>query len=176
MADQILSLKSAFRPLRGNLAVFSLTDLLGNFCRSMVSPYASLYILALGGDATRIGLVNALAPLAGLIVFPIGGYIADHTSRVKLIVLAQVVASAIGLIYVLAPSWEVLAAASLLQGFMVLQFPASSALIADSLAPGDRGRGIALMNTVSGSLAIFAPYAAGVAIAAYGADLGMRIL
>lgn len=170
------SLRNAFSFMRGNMLVFSATDLLGNFCRRMVFPYASLYILALGGDAPRIGLVNSLGPLAGLVMFPIGGYLADHAGRVKLIALASYLQGAILLMYVLAPRWEAIAVAMLLQGFMVFQFPASSALIADSLSPRDRGKGIATMNTIAGALAIFAPYVAGTAVSVYGANVGMRAL
>ncbi len=170
------STNSVFRFIQGNILVFSVTGLLGNFCRRMVFPYASLYILALGGHARQIGLVNSLAPVAGLIMFPIAGYIADHAGRVKLVALANFLSSAIILMRVLAPSWEALAVAALLQGFLVFQFPASSALIADSLSPRDRGRGIAAMNTISNSLAIFAPYIAGTVIAIYGANMGVRAL
>ena len=80
-------------------------------------------------------------PLAGLVMFPIGGYTADHARRVRLVVLGSCLSAAIVLIYTLAPSWEVLAVAALLQGFVVFQLPARSALIADSLLPEDRGRG-----------------------------------
>ncbi|MFC1976624.1 MFS transporter, partial [Chloroflexota bacterium] len=142
----------------------------------MVFPYASLYILALGGDATSIGFVNSLLPLAGLIMFPLAGYIADHASRVKIIVLAGYLSAAIILMYVLAPSWEVIAVVALLQGFLVFQFPAKSAFIADSLSPEERGQGIATMNTISSALAIFAPYIAGVVIGIYGANTGVRTL
>ena len=41
------SLRGAFGFMYGNIIVFSVTDLLGNFCRAMVFPYVSLYILAL---------------------------------------------------------------------------------------------------------------------------------
>jgi len=34
-----------------------------------VFPYASLFILAMDGDPAQIGLVNALKPLAGLLIF-----------------------------------------------------------------------------------------------------------
>lgn len=170
------SLRSTFSFMAGNILVFSVTDLLGNFARAMVFPYASLYILALGGDARQIGFVNSLAPFAGLIVFPVAGYIADRTSRIKLIVFGNYLSVAIVLMYVLAPSWEVIALATLLQGFAVLQFPARSALIADSLSPRDRGRGIAAMNTISTGLAIFAPYIAGTVIDSYGANMGVRTL
>ncbi|NOZ28471.1 MAG: MFS transporter [Chloroflexi bacterium] len=170
------SLREGSKFLSGNILIFSLVDLLGNFSRGMVFPYVSLYVLALGGDATRIGFVSSLRPLAGLIMFPIAGYIADRANRVRLIVLGSCYSASIVLLYMLAPSWQVVAVAALLQGFAVFLFPARSALIADSLAPGDRGRGIAAMNTISSILAIFAPYIAGVVIEAYGADMGMRIL
>lgn len=170
------SLRDTFKFMHGNILVFSVTALLGNFARAMVFPYASLYILALDGDVTRIGFVNSIKPLAGLIMFPIAGYIADHASRVKLIVLGSYFSAAIILMYVLAPSWQVIAVAALLQGFAVFPFPARSALIADSLPPGDRGRGIASMNIFAGGLAIFAPYIAGVVVDVYGADTGIRIL
>ena len=82
--------RDALRFIRGNNLVFALTDLLGNFARGMVMPYTSLYILALGGDTTQIGLVNSIRPLAGLVMFPVGGYIADHARRVRLVVLRDI--------------------------------------------------------------------------------------
>jgi MFS family permease len=59
---------------------------------------------------------------------------------------------------------------------MVFSFPAYSALIADSLSPEDRGKGIAAMNTISNTLAIVAPTIAGAAIDRFGANMGMRML
>ena len=170
------SLRDAFKFMSGNMVVFSVTGLLGNFARSMVFPYASLYILSLGGNAQTIGLVNFLRPLAGLIIFPIAGYLTDRAGRVKLIVLGNWLSVVFVLMYLLAPSWEVVAAAALLQGLGVLGFPPRSALIADSLAPGARGRGIATMNTISSGLSLFAPYIAGVVVDVYGPNTGVRAL
>ncbi len=167
---------NAKRLMSGNIMVFSITGLLGNFARAMVFPYASLYVLALGGNAKTIGWVNFLRPLAGLIVFPIAGYLTDRTSRIKLIVLGNYLSVAFVLIYVLAFKWQVIAIASLLSGLVVLGFPPRSALIADSLSPEDRGRGMATMNTISSGLAIFAPYIAGVAVELSGPNTGVRAL
>ncbi len=72
-----------FKFMRGNILVLSLTRMLGRFCRGAVFPYASLYILALGGDPTQIGFVNALKPLAGLVMFPIGGFRQPQRSLVR---------------------------------------------------------------------------------------------
>ena len=64
------AIRRSLKLMSGNILVFSITDLLGNFSRRLVFPYMSLYILALGGNAAQIGYVTALAPLAGLVMFP----------------------------------------------------------------------------------------------------------
>jgi len=170
------SIRNFFRFMHGNILVMTVTLVLGMFCRSMVFPYRSLYILALGGEAAQIGFVNSLAPFAGLIMFPLAGYLADRAGRVKLIAVGGYLSGAIILMYILAPNWQVIALAALLQGFMVFQFPPGSALIADSLSPENRGTGVATMNTIAGTLAIFAPYVAGAVISIYGVNMGMRFL
>jgi len=169
-------IRRQFAFMRGNVLVMTGTRVLGMFCRSMVFPYASLYILALGGEPEQIGFINSLKPLAGLLMFPLAGFLSDHMGRVKLIALGGYLSGAILLMFVLAPNWQVVALAGFIQGFMVFQFPPSSALIADSIAPENRGKGAAAMNTLSGALAIFSPYIAGWVVDVYGDNLGMRIL
>jgi MFS family permease len=168
------ALADALRFAQGNNLIIAVTDMLGNFARGLVLPYMSLYVLALGGDTTRVGLVNSLSPLAGLLMFPIGGYIADRASRAKLIALGSAFSASVVLLYILAPSWQMVAIAALLQGFGVFPFPARSALIADSLPPGDRGRGIAVQNAISWGAAVLAPYIGGVVIDAHGPKAGLR--
>ena len=162
--------------LRGNILVFSLTDMLGNFARGLVFPFASLYILALGGDAAKIGFATSLGLVAGFFVLPLAGFITDHADRIRLLVLSGFLASLFLVLMVLASNWQMVAVASLLFGSIVFQFPAYASLIADSLAPADRGRGIGYMNTISSSLAIVAPFLAGLVIEKFSANLGMRIL
>ena len=162
--------------MRGNVLVLSISGALGMFSRAMAFPYAPLFILSLGGAPAEIGLIYALGPLGGLIVFPIAGYLADRTSRARLIAFTGYFSASTFLLYIFAQSWQWIAVARLLQGFAVLQFPASSAIVADSLSPENRGRGMATMMSLSGSVAIIAPYVAGVILDAYGIDAGMRLL
>jgi MFS family permease len=176
MMLKVQALCERFRFVRGNYTVITLTRILGMFSRSMVFPYASLFILALDGDPTQIGLVNALKPLAGLLMFPIAGYLTDHVGRVKLIAAGGYLSGTVVLMFVVAPNWQVVALASLLQGFMVLSFPPESALIADSLSAADRATGIATMNTATNALAMFSPFLAGLIVDAYGEEFGIRIL
>jgi MFS family permease len=168
--------RSALRAVSGNLLVFALTDLMGNFARGLVFPYASLYILALGGDAAQIGVIAFLGQLAGLFLLPVAGHITDHADRIRLIVLASLLSSLFLLAFIFAPGWQMLALASLLSGTVVFQFPAYASLIADSLSPQGRGSGIGILNTISSSLAIVAPYIAGVVIERYTANLGLRLM
>ncbi len=169
-------LSESFGFLRGNVLVLTMSGSLGMFSRAMVFPYVPLYILALGGEPEQIGIVYALGPLGGLIAFPIAGYLADHMNRAWLIAAAGYFSAIAVLVNAVAPSWEWVAAAMLMRGFAVFHFPASSALIADSLSSGNRGRGMATMAGLTGGLALFAPFVAGVAIDAWGVDAGMRIL
>ncbi len=123
-----------------------------------------------------IGFCNSLRPLAGLLIFPLAGYLTDVIGKVKLIALGGFLSGTIILMYVFAPSWEIVALATLLQGLTVFQFPATSAIITDSLPPESRGKGIATINTIAGTLAIFSPYLAGILLNIYGVDMGIRYL
>ena len=133
----------------------------------MVLSYFSLYILAVGGDKAQIGLITSLRPLAGLIMFPLAGALTDLTGRVRLIALGGYLSALTMLLYIFAPSWEWIALGALLQGFMVFHFPPSSAILADSIDPKNRGVGIATMNTLAYALAIFSPYIAGIILELY---------
>jgi MFS family permease len=170
------ALQKRFEFMNANLRVLTIRQILGMFCRRMVISYASLYILAVGGGEAQIGVVNSLLPIAGLIVFPISGYLTDRTGRVRLIALAGYFSALTTLLYVFAPSWEWLALAALLQGIVVFQFPPSSAILADSLKPQNRGVGIATMSTLASGFAMFSPYIAGIILEVQGITAGMRLL
>lgn len=170
------SVRDNLRFLRGNMLVITITRLMGMFGRQMVNPYASLFILALGGEPEQIGLINALLPLAGLLMLPLGGYLADRAGRVNLIAAGSLYSACVYLLYAIAPTWQWIALGAFLIGFRVFQFPPQSAIIADSLAPRDRGKGIATMNTISGLLGISSPFIAGWVVDTYGEKAGIRAL
>jgi MFS family permease len=172
----LLGFRRRFGFMKGNIAVLTVTQVLGRFFRSMVMPYASLYVLALGGESSQIGVINSLRPLAGLVMFPLAGYFTDRAGRKKLIALAGYLSAATMMLYVFAPSWEWIALAAFLQGFMVFMFPPTSAIMADSLPPESRGVGVATMNTLASVFGMFSPYIAAILLQIYGTAPGMRIL
>lgn len=170
------ALQKRFEFMNANLRILTIRQILGMFCRRMIFSYASLYILAIGGGEAQIGVVNSLRPIAGLIMFPIAGYLTDRTGRVRLIALASYFSALTTLLYIFAPSWEWLALAALLQGIVVFQFPPLSAILADSMKPQNRGMGIATMSTLGTAFAMFSPYIAGIILEVQGVNSGMRLL
>jgi len=172
----IRELKNRFSFMKGNLTILTIRQVVGMFFRRMVLSYASLFVLAVGGNSSQIGIINSLRPLAGLLMFPIAGYLTDRRSRVKIIVIADILNLITMLFFVLAPSWEWIAVGSLLQGFMVVSFPPTSAILADSLEPRNRGIGIATMGTIANAVSMFSPYIAATVLLMYGDNVGMRVL
>ena len=77
--------KGMFWFIQGNVKVLMLCRILWSWSTSIIYPFFSLYILALGGTSTEIGLINSLGILAGMVLYPLGGYIADKVGGVKLI-------------------------------------------------------------------------------------------
>ena len=162
--------------MRGNFVILTARMVVGQICRNMVFPYASLLVLAVGGSTSQVGVVNSVMPLAGLLVYPVAGYLTDRRGRVRLMALAGYLSAFTMLIFVFAPSWEWIAVASLLQGFAVLEFPPSSAILAESLEPRYRGVGVATMTTLANLFAVASPIIAGVITESLGNDAGVRVL
>lgn len=160
--------------LSGNIRVLVSCRVLWSFSTSIVYPFFSLYILALGGTPAQIGLINSLGIIAGMFLYPVGGHIADRMGRVKLVGFATYVYAISHLFFVFANSWEAIALGQFLSQLFLFYSPALNALQADSLPPDVRGRGFATIMAIPGSIRIIAPYVGGWIIAAYGGgDQGM---
>ena len=141
---------------------------------SIVYPFFSLYILALGGTSAEIGLINGIGIIAGMVLYPVGGYIADRAGRVKLIGYSTIFYALTHLFFIFATNWQVIAVGQFFSQLLLFYMPAMNALEADSLPPGVRGKGFALIMAVPSSVRIVAPYVGGWIIAAYGGgDEGM---
>jgi MFS family permease len=166
--------RSPFWFLTGNIRVLVVCRVLWSFSTSIVYPFFSLYILALGGTPSQIGLINSLGIISGMFLYPVGGYIADKMGRVKLVGFSTYAYALSHLLFVFANNWQAVAVGQFLSHLFLFYSPAMNALQADSLPPGVRGRGFATIMAIPGSVRIIAPYIGGWVIASYGGgDLGM---
>jgi MFS family permease len=160
----------------GNVLVLTISRSLGFFARHSVFPYASLYVLLLGGTSADVGFINALRPLAFILIIPVAGFLADQQGRVKIIAVATYLSAVTYLFYITATHWSMLAIGNFIAGLIVFHFPAQSALMADSLPPQRRGLGFAIYSAIPGAVAVIAPFFGGYLIDQLGIDIAMRYL
>ena len=153
--------KGMFWFIQGNVRVLIFCRLLWSWSTSIVDPFFSLYILALGGTPTEVGLINSIGILAGMFLYPVGGYLADKAGRVKLIGYSTMLYAIAHIPFVLAQDWKMLALAQFLTHVLLFYSPAMNALSSDSLPPGVRGRGFAIMMAVPQAIRILSPYIGG---------------
>ena len=149
MGEELQPRRTMFWFVQGNVKILMFCRVIWSASTSIVYPFFSLYILALGGTSTEIGLINALGIIAGMILYPVGGYIADKAGRVKLIGYSTFVYTFAHLFFVVANDWRIIALGQFMSQLLLFYMPAMNALEADSLPPGVRGRGFAIMMAVS---------------------------
>lgn len=138
------------------------------FTTSIPRPYLPLYITSLGGTPANIGMVNSASAIAGLFLYPLGGYIADKVGRVKLISVVTFIYAFSFIPFAYAQSWETLAIASFLQNLTLFYSPILTVLQADSIPAGMRTQGFAIAISIPGALGIVSPLLGGYLVDAMG--------
>ena len=161
--------------MRGNVLVLTISRVLWSMSDSLVLPYLSLYIIALGGTAATVGWVNAIGSLAAAVLYPIGGYIADKAGRAKLVGVATLLYTSSFVIFAFANSWEMLAFAYAYQQAVLFYMPAMNAIMADSIPVGARGKIYSVTVAVPNAVRIITPYLGGYLIALMTLQPAMRV-
>ena len=154
MAQQAGSIRSL---MRGNILVLTVSRVIWSMSNSIEYPYLSLYILELEGSKPVIGLVNTLGGLAGLFLYPVGGYIADKSGRARLVGLATFLYASSFLLFIFVPSWQWLAVGIAYQQIVLFYMPALNAIMADSIPVGARGRVLSLTMAIPEAVRILIP-------------------
>jgi len=166
----------SFRQLiKGNILVLTVSRIIWSMSMSIVFPYQSLFIQALGGSKPMIGLITALGSATGMIFYPLGGYLADKSGRAKLVGYATLLYALSFGVFVMAPTWEWLAVAISVQQLVLFYMPALNAIMADSIPPGARGRILSLTVAIPEAVRILSPFLGGWLIEEYTLIPAMRL-
>lgn len=173
MSELIHEQKGLFWFIRGNIRTLMICRVLWSLSTSIVYPYFSLYIVALGGTSKEVGLISSVGILAGMVLYPVGGFLADRAGRVKLIGYSTVLYAFAHIPFVIANSWQTLALGQFLAQLTLFYVPAMNALSSDSLPPGVRGRGFAIMMAVPQAIRILAPSVGGWLIGYFQKNMGV---
>jgi MFS family permease len=142
----------------------------------MAERFLPIYMIALGGGALSIGLLNAMDNLlSALYSFP-GGYLADRIGSRRALFVFNLVAACGYLVVILIPAWQaVLAGAVLFISWSAISLPATVSLIYRVLPEQKRVMGVTMHSLVRRVPMALGPILGGVCIGAWGERDGVRI-
>lgn len=142
----------------------------------MAERFLPIYLVALGGGAIAVGLLNGLDNLlSALYAFP-GGYLADRLGTKRSLLVFNALAMAGFLVVVLVPRWEaVIAGAVLFLSWSAISLPATMGLVARALPPAKRTMGVSMHSLVRRVPMALGPVIGGLCIGVWGEKLGVRL-
>lgn len=167
---------SGFLAIQRNTAgVLGMVVLVGMGER-MAERFLPIYIMALGGGAIAIGLLNAMDNLlSALYSFP-GGYLSDRIGIKKSLLIFNMVAMAGFALVILIPAWQaVLAGAVLFISWSAISLPATMSLIYRVLPQNKRTMGVSMHSLVRRIPMALGPILGGIFISVWGERDGVRL-
>jgi MFS family permease len=141
----------------------------------MAERFLPIYLLALGGGAVSIGLLNGMDNLlSGLYSFP-GGYLSDRFGTKRALLIFNIVAMCGFLLVIVIPTWQaVLVGAVLFISWSAISLPATMSLIAKVLPLNKRTMGVTMHSLVRRFPMALGPILGGVCIGLWGEREGVR--
>ena len=158
-----------------NVLVLTMSRTIWSMSDTNLDNFISAYMLALGATVPAIGLMNALGSFGAMLMYPIGGYIADKSGRVKLVAYSTLLYVSSFIVYLFAPTWQWAAFAMVYQQMVLFYVPAMNAIMADSIPVGDRGKLFGFNFALPNLIRIISPYIGGLFIAHFELIPAMRI-
>lgn len=142
----------------------------------MAERFLPIYIMALGGGALAIGLLQAMDNLlSALYSFP-GGYLSDRIGTKRALVVFNLVAIAGFGVVILVPAWQaVLAGAVLFISWSAISLPATMSLIYKVLPRHKRTMGVSMHSLVRRIPMALGPLMGGLFITVWGEQEGVRL-
>jgi len=142
----------------------------------MAERFLPIYLMALGGGALSIGLLNGLDNLlSALYSFP-GGYLSDRLGTKRALLVFNVVAMCGFLVVILIPAWQaVLVGAVFFLSWTAISLPATMSLVAKVLPMNKRTMGVSMHSLVRRVPMALGPIVGGLCIGLWGERDGVRM-
>ncbi len=160
------------RSILGMLAMVVLVGL----GERMAERFLPVYLMALGGGAISVGLLNGLDNLlSALYSFP-GGYLSDRLGIKKALLVFNLMAMAGFGVVILIPAWPaVIAGAVLFLSWTAISLPATMSLVAQVLPKDKRTMGVSMHSLVRRLPMALGPLLGGLFISLWGVEAGVRL-
>lgn len=142
----------------------------------MAERFLPLYMVALGGGAFSVGLLNGMDNLlSALYAYP-GGYVSDRLGYKRALVLFNLIAIFGYLIVILFPVWQaVLLGAVFFLSWSAISLPATMDMVSTILPMNKRTMGVSLHSLVRRVPMALGPVLGGVLIGLFGETTGVRL-
>ncbi len=160
---------------RSTVGVLAMVVLVGMGER-MAERFLPIYMLALGGGALAIGLLQAMDNLLSAVyAFP-GGYLSDRIGTKKSLLIFNLVAMTGFVLVILVPAWQaVLIGAVLFISWSAISLPATMSLMYKVLPLNKRTMGVSMHSLVRRIPMALGPLLGGVCISLWGEREGVRL-
>ncbi len=157
------------------IAVLSMVILVG-LGEHLSERFLPLYMMALGGGALSVGLLNGLDNLlSALYSFP-GGYASEKLGYKRALLLFNLIAMAGYLIVIIFPSWQAaIIGAILFISWSAISLPATMELVSTVLPANKRTMGVSMHSLVRRIPMALGPIIGGALIELYGEVRGVRL-
>ncbi len=157
------------------VGALTITVLLGMGER-MGERFLPLYLVALGGGALSVGLLNGLQNLLSALYSYPGGYLAHRLGPKRALLVFNAVAILGYLIVIAIPRWEaVIAGAVFFIAWSAVSLPSVMDLVVRALPAGKRTMGVSMHSFVRRVPMALGPVLGGLFITAWGVQTGMRV-
>jgi MFS family permease len=150
-------------PLSRNVKALGVVSLLGDVASEMIYPLMPVFLtVTLGASATVLGAIEGLADSTSSLLKLASGWWADRVPRKKPMVVFGYTLSAIArpLVGLAVAPWQVLAVRLTDRTGKGIRTSPRDALLADSAAPGQRGRAFGLHRALDNFGAVLGPLVA----------------
>lgn len=167
---------SDFLGLKKNIVALLTMVVLVGLGEKMAERFLPLYLMALGGGAFSIGLLNGLDNLlSALYSFP-GGYASDKLGYKRALLLFNVIAMAGYVVVIAFPNWQaVILGAILFVSWTAISLPATMDMVATVMPRNKRTMGVSLHSLVRRIPMALGPVIGGALIGAFGEVQGVRL-
>jgi MFS family permease len=165
-----------FLGLRKNMLVLLAMVILVGLGEKMAERFLPLYLVALGGGAYSVGLLNGMDNLLSAVyAFP-GGYASDRLGYKRALVLFNSIAIFGYLIVIAFPIWQaVLLGAVFFLSWSAISLPATMDMVSTILPMDKRTMGVSLHSLVRRIPMALGPVLGGAMIGLFGETTGVRL-
>lgn len=165
----------SFLGLRKSIVAMLTMAILVGMGEKMAERFLPLYIMAMGGGAIVIGLLNGLDNLLSALYSIPGGYLSDKLGHRKALLIFNLMAILGYLIVIFVPTWQAVIVGSIFfLSWTAISLPATMSLVSASLPENKRAMGVSMHSLVRRIPMALGPVIGGLLIQHYGKLQGVR--